>query len=104
MHFSIAQALPALPPFRQQAWYPGYQSGWAAYAGQLGREIGFYQDPVIPHGFDRTLTTKFLMPAVDLIQAMAFNLVRFSEQNQHSWPGSRSRLYTQANGHFLPIK
>jgi len=44
MQVSIAQELPALPPFRQQASYTAYVEGWALYSERLGKEVGFYQD------------------------------------------------------------
>jgi uncharacterized protein (DUF885 family) len=50
MQISIAQTLPGLPAFRQQASYTGYQEGWALYAERLGKEIGFYQDPYSDYG------------------------------------------------------
>lgn len=50
MQISIAQTLPELPPFRQQAFYSAYQEGWALYAERLGKEIGFYQDPYSDYG------------------------------------------------------
>jgi len=50
MQMSIAQTLPALPPFRQQAGYTAYVEGWALYAEQLGKDIGFYQDPLSNYG------------------------------------------------------
>jgi uncharacterized protein (DUF885 family) len=46
MQISIAQTLPALPPFRQQAGYTAYIEGWALYAEQLGKDLGFYKDPL----------------------------------------------------------
>ncbi len=45
MQISIAQELPGLPPFRQQAGYTAYVEGWALYAERLGKEVGFYQNP-----------------------------------------------------------
>jgi uncharacterized protein (DUF885 family) len=45
MQISIAQELPALPPFRQQEYYTAYTEGWALYSERLGKELGFYQDP-----------------------------------------------------------
>jgi len=50
MQISIAQTLPGLPPFRQQADYTGYVEGWALYAERLGKDIGFYQDPYSDYG------------------------------------------------------
>ena len=50
MQISIAQTLPGLPPFRQQAGYNAYVEGWALYAERLGKEIGFYKDPLSDYG------------------------------------------------------
>jgi uncharacterized protein (DUF885 family) len=50
MQISIAQMLPKLPTFRQQGSFTAYQEGWALYAEQLGKELGFYQDPYSDYG------------------------------------------------------
>ena len=50
LQFSIAQALPGLPPFRQQAAYTAYIEGWALYAERLGKEMGFYKEPLSDYG------------------------------------------------------
>jgi uncharacterized protein (DUF885 family) len=50
LQISIAQTLPGLPPFRQQAGYTGYIEGWALYSEHLGKEVGFYQDPYSDYG------------------------------------------------------
>ncbi len=50
MQISIAQTLPGLPAFRQQAFYSAYQEGWALYAERLGKDIGFYQNPYSDYG------------------------------------------------------
>jgi len=50
MQISIAQTLPKLPPFRQQAGYTAYIEGWALYAEQLGKDIGFYRNPLSDYG------------------------------------------------------
>lgn len=50
MQISIAQTLPKLPPFRQQGGYTAYVEGWALYAEQLGKDIGFYKDPLSDYG------------------------------------------------------
>ncbi|MBL6752144.1 MAG: DUF885 domain-containing protein [Nevskia sp.] len=50
MQISIAQTLPGLPPFRQQAGYTAYVEGWALYAERLGKDIGFYREPLNDYG------------------------------------------------------
>lgn len=50
MQISIAQELPTLPPFRQQAGYTAYVEGWALYSERLGKEIGFYQGAYSDYG------------------------------------------------------
>jgi uncharacterized protein (DUF885 family) len=50
MQISIAQTLPKLPKFRQEANYTAFQEGWALYAERLGKELGFYQDPYSDYG------------------------------------------------------
>jgi uncharacterized protein (DUF885 family) len=50
MQVSIAQTLPDLPRFRQEASYSAYDEGWALYSEHLGKEIGFYQDPYSDYG------------------------------------------------------
>lgn len=50
MQLSVAQQLIGLPKFRQHSQNSGYIEGWALYAEQLGKEVGFYQDPVSDYG------------------------------------------------------
>ena len=50
MQISIAQELPALPPYRQQANYTAYIEGWALYSERLGKELGFYTNPYNDYG------------------------------------------------------
>ena len=50
MQLSVAQQMTALPKFRQHVGNSGYIEGWALYAEQLGKEVGFYQDPVSDYG------------------------------------------------------
>ncbi len=50
MQLSVAQKLPDLPKFRLHGGNSGYVEGWALYSEQLGKEIGFYQDPVSDYG------------------------------------------------------
>jgi uncharacterized protein (DUF885 family) len=50
MQLSVAQQMTGLPKFRQHSGNSGYIEGWALYAEQLGKEVGFYQDPVSDYG------------------------------------------------------
>jgi uncharacterized protein (DUF885 family) len=50
MQLSIQQTLKALPEFRKHGGNSAYAEGWALYAEQLGKEIGFYQDPGSDYG------------------------------------------------------
>jgi uncharacterized protein (DUF885 family) len=50
MQLSVAQKLSDLPKFRQHGGNSGYVEGWALYAEQLGKEVGFYKDPVSDYG------------------------------------------------------
>jgi uncharacterized protein (DUF885 family) len=50
LQISIAQTLEGLPKFRLHGFYSAYAEGWALYSEQLGKEIGFYKDPVSDYG------------------------------------------------------
>jgi len=51
MQLSITQQLTGLPKFRLHGLgFNAYNEGWALYAEQLGKEIGFYQDPASDYG------------------------------------------------------
>jgi uncharacterized protein (DUF885 family) len=50
MQITIAQQLTGLPKFRNHTFNSGYIEGWGLYSEQLGKEIGFYQDPVSDYG------------------------------------------------------
>lgn len=50
MQLSVAQKLSGLPKFRLHGGNSGYVEGWALYAEQLGKEVGFYKDPVSDYG------------------------------------------------------
>ena len=50
LQISVAQQLTGLPKFRLRGGYSAYTEGWALYAESLGKEIGFYKDPVSDYG------------------------------------------------------
>src|SRR5271167_4357485 len=51
MQLSVQQQLTGLPKFRQHGLsFNAYTEGWALYSEQLGKEVGFYKDPVSDYG------------------------------------------------------
>jgi uncharacterized protein (DUF885 family) len=51
MQLSVQQQLTGLPKFRLHGLgFNAYIEGWALYSEQLGKEVGFYQDPVSDYG------------------------------------------------------
>jgi uncharacterized protein (DUF885 family) len=51
MQRSVQQQLTGLPNFRLHGLgFSAYSEGWALYAERLGKEVGFYQDPVSDYG------------------------------------------------------
>ena len=50
MQISVAQQLKGLPKFRLHGGYSAYTEGWALYAEELGKEVGFYTDPISDYG------------------------------------------------------
>ena len=50
LQISLAQELTGLPDFRRFESYDAFIEGWAFYSEQLGKEVGFYQDPYSEYG------------------------------------------------------
>jgi uncharacterized protein (DUF885 family) len=51
MQLSVQQQLTGLPKFRLHGLgFNAYTEGWALYAEELGKDVGFYQDPVSDYG------------------------------------------------------
>jgi len=50
LQISIAQTLDDLPKFRLHGFFSAYAEGWALYSEVLGKEVGFYNDPVSDYG------------------------------------------------------
>ncbi len=51
LQISVAQQLQGLPKFRlSSGGLSAYTEGWGLYAEELGKEVGFYKDPVSDYG------------------------------------------------------
>jgi uncharacterized protein (DUF885 family) len=50
LQISLAQELTGLPDFRRFENYTAFVEGWAFYSEQLGKQVGFYQDPYSEYG------------------------------------------------------
>jgi len=50
LQISIGEELQGVPEFRKYGSYTAFVEGWALYSEQLGKEVGFYQDPYSDYG------------------------------------------------------
>ncbi|WP_295187688.1 DUF885 domain-containing protein [uncultured Brevundimonas sp.] len=77
-HFQVAyaQEIEGLPRFRRFGGYGAYAEGWGLYAEQLGKEMGFYQDPYSDFG---RLSTE-LWRAVRLVTDTGLHAKRWSRE------------------------
>ena len=66
-HFQIAlaQELPKVPKFRRFGGYGAYSEGWGLYSEGLGKEMGFYQDPMSEFGMYSTQLWRAVRLVVD---------------------------------------
>ena len=66
-HFQIAlaQELPNVPKFRRFGGYGAYAEGWGLYAEGLGKEMGFYREPMSEFGMYSTQLWRAIRLVVD---------------------------------------
>jgi uncharacterized protein (DUF885 family) len=50
LQISIGQEMTGIPEFRKFEGYTAFVEGWALYSEQLGKDVGFYQDPYSDYG------------------------------------------------------
>lgn len=77
-HFQIAlaQELPGVPKFRRFGGYGAYAEGWGLYSEGLGKEMGFYEDPISEFGM---LSTQ-LWRAVRLVTDTGIHSKRWTRE------------------------
>jgi len=77
-HFQIAyaQEMEGVPSFRRFGGYGVYSEGWGLYSEQLGKEMGFYEDPYSDFG---RLSTE-LWRAVRLVLDTGLHAKRWSRE------------------------
>jgi len=65
-----------LPPFRQHEFYTAYTEGWALYSEELGKEVGFFQDPYSYYGH----LQDDMLRAIRLVVDTGFHYKHWSRQ------------------------
>ena len=103
-HFQIAlaQEIEGLPKLRRFAGYGAYVEGWALYAEQLAREMGFYRDPL--HDFGRLQNE--LWRAVRLVVDTGIHAERWSRAQAIDYfrantPLSEGNIVTEVERYFV---
>ena len=86
LQISLQHQLKGLPSFRLHQIYTAYAEGWAVYAEALGKEVGFFQDPVSDYG---RLNTE-LMRAVRLVVDTGIHA--------QGWTRDRAVVYFRESG------
>jgi uncharacterized protein (DUF885 family) len=87
-HFQIAlaQELEGMPKFRRFGGYGAYIEGWGLYSEGLGKELGFYDDPM----------SEFGMYSLSLWRAI--RLVLDTGIHHHRWSRDQAIRYFTDNG------
>jgi uncharacterized protein (DUF885 family) len=76
MQIATAQEMPELTKFRQHEGYTAYTEGWALYSEELGKEVGFYQDPYSYYGH----LQDDMLRAIRLVVDTGFHYKHWSRQ------------------------
>jgi uncharacterized protein (DUF885 family) len=85
LQITIQQSLTGLPEFRKHGGNSAYTEGWGLYAEELGKEIGFYQDPGSDYGRLRSELFRAVRLVVDTgIHDMGWSRDRVVEYMRNS--------------------
>ena len=87
-HFqnALSQELEGVPKFRRFGGYTAYGEGWGLYAEGLGKEMGFYREPMSEFGMLSTQLWRAIRLVVD------------TGIHHHRWTRERAIDYFMANG------
>ena len=103
-HFqlALAQELQDLPTFRKFTHYGAFVEGWALYAEQLAREMGFYENPY--HNFGRLQNE--LWRAVRLVLDTGMHAKRWTREQcidyfRENTPLSEGDIVTEVERFFV---
>jgi uncharacterized protein (DUF885 family) len=103
-HFQIANAmeLEGIPKFRKYDWYGAYTEGWALYAEQLAREMGFYRDPMRDFGRLQDEIWRSVRLVTDTgIHAMRWTRAQAIEYFRENTPLSEGDIVTEVERFFV---
>lgn len=88
LQLSIARDLPALPKFRTLTGQTAFMEGWGLYSEELGKEIGFYQDPYSDFG----RLSEELIRANRLVLDTGVHHKRWSREQMVQWMRDHSDM------------
>lgn len=88
LQLSVARDLPALPKFRTLTGATAFMEGWGLYAEDLGKEVGFYQDPYSDFG----RLSQELIRANRLVLDTGVHYKRWSREQMVQWMRDHSDM------------
>ncbi|QQP98968.1 DUF885 domain-containing protein [Lysobacter enzymogenes] len=88
LQMTIARELPALPKFRTLLGQLAFIEGWGLYSEELGKEVGFYQDPYSDFG----RLSQELIRANRLVLDTGVHYKRWSRDQMVQWMRDHSDM------------
>jgi uncharacterized protein (DUF885 family) len=88
LQMTIARELPALPKFRTLLGQLAFIEGWGLYSEDLGKEVGFYQDPYSDFG----RLSQELIRANRLVLDTGVHYKRWSREQMVQWMRDHSDM------------